>query len=115
MIGFDIAGYAAAAAGGFALGAVFGRKLKSDAAAALRSLEARVAALEHNSALRGEAIHSAAQHAAALEKLAGAIEKHAAAVDDHGAATVAAAMESAARPAGAVPAPAVPSQPAAHA
>lgn len=99
MIGFDVAGYAAMSAGGFALGAVFGRKLKSDAAAMMRSIEARVSALEHDSARRSAAIHPMARHAAAIEKLAGAIEKHAAAVDDHGAATVAAAVESNARPA----------------
>jgi hypothetical protein len=99
MIGFDIAGYAAASVGGFALGAIFGRKLKSDAAEALHSIEARVTALEHDSAHQMPADHPAAAHAAAIEKLAGAIEKHAAAVDDHGAATVAAAVENNARPA----------------
>jgi hypothetical protein len=97
MIELQIAGYAAMAAGGFMLGAVFGRKLKSDAAAALGSIEARVSALEHDSAQRSAEIHPAAHHAAAIEKLAGAIEKHAAAVDDHGAATVAAAVESGAK------------------
>jgi hypothetical protein len=116
MIGFDIAGYAAMSVGGFALGAVFGRKLKSDAAAAIHSIEARVSALEHHSAHQSAALHPAIAHAAAIEKLAGAIEKHAAAVDDHGAATVAAAVESSVRPAApAAPATVVALQPAAHA
>jgi hypothetical protein len=94
MIELEIVGYAAMSVGGFVLGAVFGRKLKSDAAEAIHSIDARVSALEHHSAQQTAATHPAAQHAAAIEKLAGAIEKHAAAVDDHGAATVAAAVES---------------------
>ena len=94
MIELSIASYAAASVGGFVLGAVFGRKLKSGAAEAIHSIDERVAALERHSARQNEAGHPAALHAAAIEKLAGAIEKHAAAVDDHGAATVAAAVES---------------------
>jgi hypothetical protein len=103
MIGFDMAGYAAMAAGGFALGALFGHKLKSDVAAVVGSIEARLTALERHSAQQSAAVHPAAQHAAAIEKLAGAIEKHAAAVDDHGAATVAAAVESSAKAAAVAP------------
>jgi len=97
----NVSGMAVLAAGGFAVGALYGRRLAADAMAVLRSLESRVAAMEH--AVRGGAGTSAAMssqvsgaHAAALEKLAGAIEKHAAAIDDHGAATVAAAVESSA-------------------
>lgn len=101
MIGFEVAGYAAMSAGGFVLGALFGRNLKSDLAAAMHSIEARVTALEHPANRHNETNEPAMRHAAAIEKLAGAIEKHAEAVDDHGAATVAAAVESGARPASA--------------
>lgn len=97
----NVSGMVVLAAGGFAVGTLYGRRLAADAMAVLRSLESRVAAMEH--AVRGGAGSSAASasqtsgaHAAALEKLAGAIEKHAAAIDDHGAATVAAAVESSA-------------------
>ena len=93
MIEVNIAGYAAATAGGFVLGMVFGRKLKYGAAGMMQSMESRISALEHSAQHNGAA-HPAVQHAAAIEKLASAIEKHAAAVDDHGAATVAAAVES---------------------
>jgi hypothetical protein len=97
----DLAGYAAVAVGGFALGTLFGRKLATDAANLLRTIEARVVAMEQtfagnkSASVNASEKHAAAveSHAAAVTKLAGAIEKHAAAVDDHGAATVAAAME----------------------
>jgi len=97
MIYAELSGYAIMAMGGFAAGAIFGRKLGLEAAGALHALESRLVAMEHRVVEPKMHSSSAAPapdaHAAALTRLAGAIEKHAAAIDDHGAATVAAAVE----------------------
>ncbi len=104
IIDATLTGIALAAGGGFALGAIFGRRLFSDLDALAHSLEARVGALEHAAAgaagQHAVAVHAIAveKHAAAVEKLAAAVDKHAAAIDDHGAATVAAAVERRANP-----------------
>ncbi len=97
MISAELSSYAILAMGGFAAGAMFGRKLALEAAGALHALENRLGAMEHRMVeprMHGASAPAATDaHAAALTRLAGAIEKHAAAIDDHGAATVAAAVE----------------------
>jgi hypothetical protein len=98
MILAIFAGYTLVAAGGLAIGALYGQSVGTVAAGVTHSIHARLAAIEQS--MRAQPLEASAQHAAAtdhhacaIEKLAGAIEKHAAAVDDHGAATVAAAVE----------------------
>jgi hypothetical protein len=98
MIFAIMAGYTLVAAGGLAIGALYGRRAGAAAAGVTHSIHTRLTALEQSvrvQPLEASAQHAAAtdHHACAIEKLAGAIEKHAAAVDEHGAATVAAAVE----------------------
>ena len=120
---------AMAAAGGFALGALAGRRMAADMRSAISAVQVRLSALEHKAAGLGASILPASNgaspalvhghepaapvsaaptasnaaalehHASAVEKLALAIEKHAQAVDEHGAATVAAAVEMGSHPA----------------
>ncbi len=91
----ELSGFAVIGMGGFALGAVVGRKIAMEAAKALHALESRLALLEHRGTSAGAS--NAEPHAVAMTRLASAIEKHAAAIDDHGAATVAAAVEHSAK------------------
>ena len=124
------ADYVMAAAGGFAIGALAGRRLMTEMRTALGAIQMRLSALEqkvigHSSAaspisapngnsaatVQPMTTVAAAQaaalehHASAVEKLAAAVDKHAQAIDDHGAATVAAAVEMGSHPAPAALAP----------
>ena len=128
-----VSGYAIAATGGLALGALAGHWMMTEMRSAISAVQMRLSALEQramslgasmmtphntpaaalvhweNPALSGIAAPVASNaaalehHASAVEKLATAIEKHAQAVDDHGAATVAAAVEMGSHPAATIP------------
>jgi hypothetical protein len=84
-IALNLVGYGAVLAGGIVLGTMFGRKLASDFTAIVRTMEARVTAVETamhfgHAAASAEAAASAIKaHSAATEKLAAAIEARASA------------------------------------
>lgn len=81
-IALNLVGYGAVLAGGIVLGTMFGRKLATDFAALVRTMEARVTAVEtalhfgHAAASAEAAATAIKSHAAATEKLAAAIEAH---------------------------------------
>ncbi len=78
LVTLNLAGYAAVTVGGFAVGALFGRKLTAEFMAAVHAAETRLAAIEtelrlgHAGDARATA-HALAAHAAATEKLAAAL------------------------------------------